>query len=150
MTHQQHPTPQKKQTSSCQPQAKEVDWNRVLNSAGPYPIEAFHFVREGLSFTAQQIHRNQPHATEAERHINGQQLCMGLRDFAIQQYGFLAPVVLGHWHVHRTDDFGRIVFAMVAEGLMSKTPEDNMNDFRMVYDFSEAFSRDQLMTCLCS
>ncbi len=131
-------------------QAKEVDWKKVLNAAGPYPMEAFDFVREGLTYTAQQAHRNQPAMSEADRHINGQQLCLGLRDFAIQQYGLMAAVVLGHWNVRRTEDFGRIVFAMINEGLMSKTPEDSMDDFRTVYDFEEAFSRDQLRACMVS
>ena len=53
-------------------------------------------------------------------------------------------VVLSHWHVRRTEDFGRIVFAMIAEGLMSKTDDDTPEDFRAVYDFEEAFSSDQL------
>lgn len=129
---------------------KEVDWGRVMNSAGPYPIEAFHFVREGLSFTAEQVHSQRAGLPDADRHISGQQLCMGLRDFAIQQYGLLAPTVMEHWHVRRTDDFGRIVFAMIDEGLMSKTQDDSVDDFRAVYDFDEAFSRDQLLTRLAT
>jgi uncharacterized repeat protein (TIGR04138 family) len=138
-----------KQQHQTKPVAKEPDWSKILNAAGPYPIEAFTFVREGLTFTAQRIHRNQATA-EPDRHISGQQLCMGLRDFAIQQYGLMAPVVLRHWHVRRTDDFGRIVFAMIAEGLMSKSSDDTLEDFRMVYDFEEAFSRDQLTACMAS
>jgi len=130
--------------------AKEIDWTKVLNTAGPYPIEAFTFVREGLTYTAQRIHQSNESMHEVDRHISGQQLCMGLRDFAIQQYGLLARVVLRHWNVHRTDDFGRIVFAMIAEGLMSKTAEDTIDDFRMVYDFDEAFSADQLLSTIAA
>lgn len=140
---------QKQQQQQTKPVAKEPDWSKILNAAGPYPIEAFNFVREGLTFTAQRIHRSQP-AAEPDRHISGQQLCLGLRDFAIQQYGLLAPIVLRHWHVRRTDDFGRIVFAMIAEGLMSKSADDSIEDFRTVYDFDEAFSRDQLTACMAS
>ena len=129
-----------------QQQTKELNWSKILNSTGPYPIEAFSFVREGLTYTAQRIHRNPESLSEPERHISGQQLCLGLRDFAIQQYGLMAPIVLEHWHVRRTDDFGRIVFAMISEGLMSKTQDDSPADFRAVYDFEEAFSTDQLAT----
>src|SRR5262245_38885647 len=102
---------------------KELDWKRVLNAAGPYPIEAFNFVREGLTFTSQRLHRDPESMPEVDRHISGQQLCLGLRDYAIEQYGLMAPVVLSHWHVGRTDDFGRIVFAMISEGLMTKTDD---------------------------
>ena len=129
-----------------QTKVKEVDWNKVMNAAGPYPIEAFTFVREGLTFTAQRIHPEPESVPESDRHISGQQLCLGLRDYAIHQYGLMAPVVLDHWHVRRTDDFGRIVFAMIGEGLMSKTAEDTLEDFRAVFDFDEAFSASEVLT----
>lgn len=128
--------------------AKPIDWKRMTAAAGPYPVEAFQFVREGLSFTSQRIHQGIENLTEAERHISGQQLCIGLRDFAIQQYGLLAPTVLRHWNVHRTDDLGRIVFAMIDEGMMSKTDDDTIEDFRAVFDFEEAFNGDQLLAAL--
>lgn len=137
----QHKKPQPAKT--C-----EIDWTTVLNTAGPYPMEAFTFVREGLAYTAERVHAERQSVSGDDRHISGQQLCLGLRDFAIQQYGLLAPVVLNHWHVHRTDDFGRIVFAMISEGMMSKTADDSLDDFRAVYDFDEAFSRDQLIGSL--
>ena len=124
---------------------QELDWKKILSTAGPYPIEAFSFVREGLSYTAQHLHENPQDLSEAERHISGQQLCLGLRDFAIEKYGLLVAVVLDHWQVCRTDDFGRIVYAMVEAGLMSKTPSDSLADFREVYDFGEVFSRQEIL-----
>ena len=36
-------------------------------------------------------------------------------------------------------DFGRLVFALVEVGLMKKTEEDTLDDFKEVYDFSIAF-----------
>ena len=116
----------------------------------PYPVEAFDFVREGLSYTVQRVHENPEALPEIDRHISGQQLCLGLRDFAIQQYGYLAPVVLGHWNVHRTDDFGRIVFLLVELGMMSKRPSDHIDDFRAVYDFGEAFGEAELLSRIVS
>ena len=56
----------------------------------------------------------------------------------------LAPAVLQHWHIHRTEDFGRIVYAMIEGEALSKTPEDSIEDFAGVYDFDEAFSNAQL------
>jgi uncharacterized repeat protein (TIGR04138 family) len=126
--------------------AIEVDWRRLAAKTGPYPAEAFHFVREGLTRTSELVHG--PGGADADRHVSGQQLCIGLRDFAIERYGMLAPSVLAGWHVHRTDDFGRIVFAMIEAGLLSKTPRDSMDDFRGVFDFQEAFGRDRLVSAL--
>jgi uncharacterized repeat protein (TIGR04138 family) len=139
------PQPQQPQATSTPPASKQVDWQRLRSAAGPYSLEAFNFVREGLTYTAHQIHRNPESVPEADRHINGQQLCLGLRDYAIEQYGLLAPIVLQHWNIRRTEDFGRIVFAMIAEGLMTKTAEDSIEDFRAVYDFDEAFTQDQVL-----
>ena len=42
-------------------------------------------------------------------------------------------------HINTTLDFGRIVFAMINSGLMQKTADDNLDDFRDVYDFKSAF-----------
>ena len=127
-------------------ESKQVNWRRMLKEAGPYPIEAFTFVRDGLSYTAERIHEQPEQLSDEERHISGQQLCLGLRDYAIEKYGMMAPIVLKYWNVHRTDDFGRIVFAMINEGLMSKASQDRFEDFQGVYDFQEAFARDRLLT----
>ena len=128
----------------------EIDWAALQRAAGPYPIEAFHFVSEGLRHTAVQIHGDPEDLPELERHVSGQQLCLGLRDYAIDRYGMLAPIVLEHWRVRRTDDFGRIVFAMIQFGMLSKTSNDSAEDFRGIYDFDEAFSSQELLAHLQS
>ena len=74
--------------------------------------------------------------------MTGQQLCEGLRDFAVQQYGMLARTVLNRWHIERTEDFGRIVFAMVEGGLMHATEGDSVRDFDHVFDFGAAFDAE--------
>ena len=47
--------------------------------------------------------------------------------------------MLGKWGINATEDFGRIVFALVDAGLLRKTDEDTIDDFRGVYDFRDAF-----------
>jgi len=121
----------------------KVDWH-LLKSLAPYPAEAFHFVSEGLSHTVQSIHGHREESkemapTEENRHINGRQLCLGLRNYALQRYGLLARTVLHRWNIKGTEDFGKIVFAMVDAGLMRKTDEDTPEDFQQVFDFHEAF-----------
>ncbi len=123
---------------------EQVEWKKIL-AAVPYPIEAFEFVREGLNFAVRRVHENPESLPEDERHITGQQLCLGLRDLAIARWGLLAPTVLEHWCVRRTVDFGRIVFAMIEAGLMTKTSADCLDDFQAVFDFDEAFSRTVLV-----
>lgn len=111
-----------------------------------FPAEAFVFVQKGLDFTVKHLHGDlpdgeqpDPHA-HPERHVTGHQLCEGLRDFAIDQYGLLARPVLKRWGIRRSEDFGEIVFAMVEAGLMFKTDSDTLDDFRGVFDFADAFT----------
>ncbi len=73
------------------------------------------------------------------RHVGGALLCQGLRDFAVSQWGFMAPAVLKSWGIRSTADFGQMVFALVAGGLLQKLPEDRITDFDKVYDFDTAF-----------
>ena len=132
-------------SNPVQQQQQEVDVCKMLRNAGPYPIEAFAFVREGLSYTVERVHHQPSSLEKADHHVSGQQLCFGLRDLAIEKFGLLAPLVLSHWKISRTDDFGRIVFAMIDAGLMSRTDEDSADDFRAVYEFEEAFCRNELL-----
>lgn len=112
-----------------------------------YPTDAFEFVQRGLEYTVTRIH-NQPPAGKTShldeeppsRHVTGQDLCEGLRLYAIAQYGLLARTVLRRWNITTSQDFGQIVFAMVDAGLMHKTPDDSINDFTDVFDFAKAFA----------
>ncbi len=121
-------------------------WKNIREKAGSYSPEAFQFVRDGLAHTVKLVHGDgTAHAMESQledesRHVSGQQLCLGLRDYALRQYGMLALTVLHRWGIHRTEDFGRIVFAMIEGGLMRKTDQDTLDDFQGVFEFDDAFS----------
>jgi len=127
----------------------ETFWDLLRDHAGPYPPQAFVFVQEGLRHTVSTIFGDDGESDdeglgslEGERHVSGQQLCLGLRDFAQREFGLLARTVLESWGVRRTEDFGNIVFAMVNAGLMRKTDEDQLIDFEDVFDFEEVFGRE--------
>jgi uncharacterized repeat protein (TIGR04138 family) len=107
-----------------------------------YPAEAFVFVQRGLDFTVRRTHGDLESKPADSRHVSGQQLCHGLRDYAIQEYGLLARSVLKHWNVHSSEDFGHLVFEMVKAGLMQKTSDDCLGDFVRVFDFTEAFGSE--------
>ena len=116
----------------------------ILRKAGPWPAEAYEFVRLGLQDTTRKLHEHIDAMQEQDRHVTGQELCLGLRDFAIDRFGLLAPMVLELWHINRTDDFGRMVFALIEVGEMQRRPEDCLEDFCGVYDFREAFDQRSL------
>ncbi len=122
------------------------DWTTIA-SGTPYSPAAFAFVQEGLGYTSNLFtaRDTDPYELgELERHVTGQQLCMGLRDFAIERFGLLAPVVLRHWGVQRTEDFGNLVFRMVDLELLRTSSRDSEEDFRAVFNFDEAFHEREL------
>ena len=122
----------------------KVDWKSIRQKAGPYPQEAFQFVRDGLQHTVKAIFGDAPKpsnaTSEPDRHVTGPQLCLGLRDYAVVRYGLMARTVLGRWGIHKTDDFGRIVFAMIDAGFMRKSDSDTFEDFQGVFEFDESFA----------
>jgi uncharacterized repeat protein (TIGR04138 family) len=158
----------------------------LVEYLGSYPEDAFVFVREGLSYTAERLHgpetevhrKIQQYLTtndldwadladqyeagtlpkslakaiesaggceKINRHISGRELCWGLRDYALERWGLLARTVLESWRVKGTHDFGRIVFGFIDFDLMRKQPEDEVDDFREVYSFVEAFDEPFLI-----
>lgn len=115
---------------------------KVADKTG-YPPEAFVFVQRGLDFTVRRVHGDPEEADpETSRHITGPQLCVGIRDFAIEEYGLMARTVLKQWGIVNCEDFGRIVFALVDAEMMHKTDEDRIDDFVNVFDFKDAFATE--------
>ena len=99
-------------------------------------------MQRGLESTVNTIHGEGEADAEpsVSRHVSGRELCFGLRDFAIQQYGLLARTVLQRWQINCCEDFGCIIFAMVNAKILAKTDDDSIDDFNDVYDFDEGFS----------
>lgn len=79
---------------------------------------------------------------EQPRHVSGGELARGVRTLALSRYGPLARTVLEHWGIHSTEDVGRVVFALVECGILTKQDEDRLEDFAQVFDFEEAFERE--------
>lgn len=155
---------------------------QVVAEVGRYPIEAYQFLREGLTYTVDRVHGQEtpmqqrihrlmqdegidlagleqklqagelPQAIDrylhkhggvqaVNRHVSGRDLCWGLRDLALLRWGLLASAVLKGWGIETTEDFGRIVFALVENGFLQKQPDDRIEDFVDVFDFDQAFDQ---------
>ena len=110
----------------------------VVDAVGVYPMDAYLFVQQGLSYAVDKIH-GEVAEPAASHHISGRDLCLGLRDVALDRWGLLARTVLQRWNITTTLDFGRIVFAMIEHNHMQKTEQDQLNDFKQVYDFGTEF-----------
>ncbi len=103
----------------------------VARAQGRYSVQAYLFVFEALEFTLNRVGQR--------RHITGQELLSGLREFALNNFGRLGRAVFNQWGITETRDFGRIVFALVEAGLMSKTATDSLDDFADGFDFAQVF-----------
>lgn len=99
-----------------------------------YSLEAYCFVLDGLEFHLARLGE--------KRHLNGRELSEGLLTFAHKQFGPLARTVFKNWGINATDDFGRIVYNLIDIGVMSRQPEDRIEDFFSVTDI-DAYFREQ-------
>jgi len=106
-------------------------WDSVetIRDADPrFSREAYGFLMGALGLTVQAL----PAARRedaARRHLSGQELLSGLIQLARSEFGSLAPMVFREWGVRRGEDWGTIVFQLVATGQLSARPEDRVEDF---------------------
>lgn len=112
-----------------------------------YPTDAFYFVRRGLDYTVRRINDGNTDGEETHRHVSCRNLCMGLRDYGLEQYGLMAQTVLKRWNITSCEDFGHIVFAMVDAELIRKSDEDKLKDFQNVFSFDEAYNPPIVLEC---
>ena len=121
---------------------QEIDFDEtvelILTRDSRFSREAYTFVREALDYTQKLIGKE----TRGQiRHVSGQELLDGIRQFALQQFGPMTVTVFEEWGVRNCRDFGEIVFNMVEIGLLAKTDKDTRDDFQNGYDFTDAFRK---------
>jgi uncharacterized repeat protein (TIGR04138 family) len=105
----------------------------ILEKDPHYKFEAYTFVLAALHDTVSRLKK--------PRHITGKELALGIRRYALDQFGPMVKTVLHHWGIHTTLDFGKIVYALIDVQLLSRQPEDKLEDFDKVYEFEEAFGK---------
>jgi uncharacterized repeat protein (TIGR04138 family) len=138
---------------------------RIIACDPRYSIDAYAFVLESLNYArhrklkaagrsadkpgAQAKGAGSPTSRtrrpRESEHVTGPELCVALRDLALDQFGFLAATFLGQWGVYSTSDIGEIVYNMIATGDLEKTPNDSRSDFDDVFDFDSALRPKTLL-----
>ena len=103
----------------------------VVRENPRFTLEGYLFVREALDYAVGQL--------ETPRHISGEELLLGVREYALSQFGPMARRVLMEWGITSCEHIGEMVFLLVDAGLLGKTEEDRIEDFKKGYDFKEAF-----------
>lgn len=120
-----------------------------------YPVDAYWFVREALAYAADSMEleshdyhdpevdsESSKQESQHERHLTGQELCEAIRQYALNQFGFMAKVVLKNWNIDQTSCFGDIVYNMIDGGIMKKSTADRRSHFDEVYFFDDVFETD--------
>lgn len=108
---------------------------------GRYGPDAYQFVKEALDHTQTAIGRDNRGRI---RHVTGQELLEGIREYATTRYGPMAMLLLNEWGIQQCSDFGDIVFNLIDVGLLAKTDTDSRADFAEGYEFFEAFRKPYL------
>ena len=97
-----------------------------------YP-EAYGFVMEALSFSQKKFKKS--------KHISGEELLAGIKALLLNKFGPMTLVVLKHWGIKATDDFGNIVYNLVENKVLAKDTHDHYDSFKNASDFDEVFNK---------
>ena len=111
----------------------------IIEKDKRYSIQAYQFIFEALDYTASRLGKKFNSSEEEERHVTGQELSEGIKQCALERFGFMARKVFEQWGITKSQDFGEIVFNLVESGLMGKTETDTREDFKDIYDFTHEF-----------
>ena len=113
--------------------AEAVD--RLTENDPRYHRDAYYFLREALDHTVKLRKRQ----LGESGHVNGSQLCEGIRQLALKHFGPMVPTVFEYWGLQRTDDFGAMVWNLIELNVFGKTENDSLEDFKGVYAFRDVF-----------
>lgn len=105
----------------------------IMSHDGRYAFDAYVFIRDAVVYTAR-IREAAAAEGQKSRHISGQELLEGIKEYAIDQFGPMAAEVLRHWGITDSASIGDIVFNMVENSLLGKSERDRREDFVEGFD----------------
>lgn len=111
---------------------------KIVESDPRYHRDAYAFLRDALEFTQKLISKANKNQV---RHISGQELLNGIREYALITFGPMTTTVFEEWGIRSCADFGNMVFLMVENNLLRKQDQDSPDDFKNGYSFDEAFRK---------
>lgn len=114
----------------------------LLREDSRYAYEAYDFVCDGVGFTQEQLGRTpqEEDDPETDYHITGAELVQGCCELAVLEFGMMAPIVFKQWGIRKTDDFGEIVFNLIKIERLSKSDNDEPEDFHDLFDLEQALT----------
>ena len=108
----------------------------ILERDKRFEQNAYFLLKDALDYTLKCAREDND---GEERHVSGEELLLGFRDHALEEFGPMAHTLLREWGVHTCSDVGDMVFHLIEEGMFGKQDSDSKEDFRDIYDFDDAF-----------
>jgi uncharacterized repeat protein (TIGR04138 family) len=109
----------------------EIIVEEIFEKDPRYKEDAYVFVMEALAYTQKKFKRS--------KHVKGEELLLGMKELLLNKFGPMTMTVLEYWGIKSTEDFGNIVFNLVENKILSKTEDDNIEEFKNGYNFEEVF-----------
>jgi uncharacterized repeat protein (TIGR04138 family) len=100
-----------------------------------YTPDAYDFVRDALHIAVKRFC-----AGDEEKHVSGQQMLDGVKDYALKEYGPMALTILNQWGLRRGLDVGTVVYNLIEVRYFGRSEGDSIEDFDGGYDWDVAFT----------
>ena len=113
--------------------------SEIIDSDSRYGRDAYGFVRDALDFTLKRRRTEQDTGELVDRHVGGEELMDGFREFALREFGPMVLTVFEEWGLGTTEDVGNIVFNLIDAGIFGKADNNSIEDFCDCYEFRDAF-----------
>ena len=69
---------------------------RIIEKDSRYSVQSYQFIFEALDFTASRLGKKYNSSSEEERHVSGQELSEGIRQYALRKFGFMTRTVFNY------------------------------------------------------
>ncbi len=106
-----------------------------------YHPAAYELVRDALHVASNKFRDGQE-----DKHVSGQELLEGFRDYVLSEFGPMSLTILDQWGLHRGEDVGNIVYNLIDVSYFGRNDGDSLEDFAGGYTFATAFSDPFLPT----
>jgi uncharacterized repeat protein (TIGR04138 family) len=113
--------------------------SRSIDRDPRFQPAAYDFVRDALHVAVKKFRDG-----DEMKHVSGQELLEGVRDYALKEYGPMALTVLQIWGIRRGLDVGHIVYNLIDAGYFGRSDGDSLQDFDNGFSFDAELTRPYL------
>jgi uncharacterized repeat protein (TIGR04138 family) len=98
---------------------------------------AYFFLKDALDFTLKRVAEKNGGRS---RHVTGQELLEGFRDYALEEFGPMASTLMQEWGLRECRDVGDMVFHLIEEQVFGKQESDQREDFHGSFNLMESLT----------